>query len=482
LDAPDPITALSACDLSEQIHARRVSCREVMTAYLDRIEALNPVYNAIVSLQPRDVLLAQADARDATLARGEALGWMHGFPMAIKDLAATAGIRTTEGSPLLADNVPVADDLMVARMKSAGGIVIGKTNTPEFGLGSSTYNRVFGITRNAIDPSRTAGGSSGGAAVSLALRLQPVADGSDMMGSLRNPAAFNGVYGFRPSPGRVPGGAPGSGFIEGMGTEGPMARSVRDLAMLLSVQAGPDRSTPLSIDEPGDVFAGSLDADPRGVRVGWLGDLAGYLPIESGILEACERGLERLESIGCVVEPAALGYAPEQIWQAWITLRSWLMAGGHGPRYRDPAQRTQLKPEVAWEVERGLRLTGPEVYAAHQERTTLYHHLLGLFERYDILALPTAQVWPFAADVLWPAAIGGVDMDTYHRWMEVTIYATLGGLPALNVPVGRDDDELPMGMQLMGRSRADLAVLALGHAYEGVGRPAGDASSTLPGT
>jgi amidase len=469
VDAPDPITALSACALSEQIHARRVSCREVMTAYLDRIEALNPGYNAIVSLQPRDGLLAQADARDAALARGEDLGWMHGFPMAIKDLAETAGIRTTHGSPLLADNVPAEDGLVVSRMKRAGGIVIGKTNTPEFGLGSSTYNRVFGITRNAIDPARTAGGSSGGAAVSLALRLQPVADGSDMMGSLRNPAAFNGVYGFRPSPGRVPGGAPGSGFVDEMSTEGPMARTLGDLAMLLSVQAGPDPSTPLSIDEPGEVFARPLEADPRGQRVGWLGDLEGYLPVAPGILEACERGLARLESLGCIVEPASLGFSPQRVWEAWLTLRSWLVAGGLGPLYRDPAQRAQLKPEIVWEVERGLRLTGPEVHAANLERTALFHHLLGLFERFDMLVLPAAQVWPFEAGVHWPEQIGGAAMDTYHRWMEVTVYATLGGLPALSVPVGRNADGLSMGMQLMGRPKGDRAVLALGRAYEVTG-------------
>ena len=417
----DPITALSACELSERIHARSVSCREVMSACLARIDALNPVFNAIVSLQPAETLLAQADARDVQLARGEDAGWMHGFPMAIKDLAATAGIVTTEGSPLFAHHVPEQDGLVVARMKRAGGIVIGKTNTPEFGLGSQTYNRVFGVTRNAFDPSRTAGGSSGGAAVSLALRLQPVADGSDMMGSLRNPAAFNNVYGFRPSYGRVPGGSAGSGFVEDMSTEGPMGRTVRDLAMLLSVQAGRDPSTPLSIAQGGAMFAGPLEADPRGRRIGWLRDLDGYLQFEPGILDACEQGLGRLEALGCVVEPVALGFAPERAWEAWLTLRSWLVAGGRGSIYLDPARREQLKPEVAWEVERGLRITGPDLSAANLERFALYRRLLTLFERFDVLALPTAQVWPFDAETHWPASINGVAMDTYHRWMEVVI-------------------------------------------------------------
>jgi amidase len=469
VNEPDPITALSACELSEAIHARRVSCREVMAAYLDRIEALNPAYNAIVSLQPRDGLLGEADAHDARLAGGQDLGRLHGFPMAIKDLAETAGVRTTWGSPLFAANVPAEDSLMVARMRRAGGIVIGKTNTPEFGLGSSTYNRVFGITRNAVDPTRTAGGSSGGAAVSLVLRLQPVADGSDMMGSLRNPAAFNGIFGFRPSAGRVPGGPPASGFIDEMSTAGPLGRTVRDLAMLLSVQAGPDPSTPLSLADPGEAFAGPLDADPRGLRIGWLGDLDGYLPVEPGILAACEQGLGRLESLGCVVEPASLGFAPERAWEAWITLRSWLIAGHYVDLYRDDAQREQLKPELDWEIERGLRLGGPEVHAANLERTAVHRHLLRLFERFDALVLPTSQVWPFAAELDWPKTIGSVTMDTYHRWMEVMILATLGGLPALSVPVGSNAAGWPMGMQLIGPPRADLAVLRLGHAYEGTG-------------
>ncbi len=464
--ASDAITLLSACALSEHLHARKLSCREVMTAYLDRIDALNPRHNAIVSLQPRDVLLAQADARDAQLARGESMGWMHGFPIAIKDLAATAGIRTTSGSPLLAGHVPDQDGIMVARMKAAGGIVIGKTNTPEFGLGSHTYNTVFGVTRNAFDPTKSAGGSSGGAAVSLALRLQPVADGSDMMGSLRNPAAFNGVVGFRPSPGRVPSGPLGEQFVSQLATEGPMGRNVADVAMLLSVQAGYDARAPLSIAEGGEAFARPLAAPVQGLRIGWLGDLDGHLAIEPGILELCETGLQRLAGLGCVVEPAALGYPPGQVWQTWLTWRRWLVAGRLAPYFADPAQRARLKPEARWEAEQGHGLSGPETYAASLDRTAFHRHLLGLFERYDFLALPTAQVWPFDADQDWPKSINGRVMDTYHRWMEVVIYATLGGLPAISVPAGFGPAGLPMGLQLMGRPRADLAVLRLAYAYE----------------
>ncbi len=464
--ALDPIADLSACALSEHLHARKLSCREVMTAYLDRIDALNPRHNAIVSLQPRELLLAQADVRDTQLARGESMGWMHGFPMAVKDLAATAGIRTTCGSPLLADHVPEEDAIMVARMKAAGGIVIGKTNTPEFGLGSHTYNPVFGVTRNAFDPAKTAGGSSGGAAVSLALRLQPVADGSDMMGSLRNPAAFNNVVGFRPSPGRVPAGPLGDQFVSQLATEGPMGRSVADVAMLLSVQAGHDPRAPLSIAGGGETFARPLASPAKGARIGWLGSLEGYLAVEPGIVELCETALHRLAAIGCIVEPAALGYPPEKVWQTWLTWRRWLVAGRLAPHFADPTQRVLLKPEARWEAEQGQGLTGADTYAASLDRTAFYQHLLRLFERFDFLVLPTAQVWPFDAEWDWPKAIDGRSMDTYHRWMEVVIYATLGGLPAISVPVGFGAAGLPMGMQLMGRPQADLAVLRLAHAYE----------------
>lgn len=464
----DSIVSLTACALSEHLHARKLSCREVMQAYLDRIDRLNPRHNAIVSLQSRESLLAQADARDAQLARGESMGWMHGFPMAIKDIAATAGIRSTSGSPLLADFVPSEDGIMVARMKAAGGIVIGKTNTPEFGLGSHTYNTVFGITRNAFDPTKSAGGSSGGAAVSLALKLQPVADGSDTMGSLRNPAAFNNVFGFRPSPGRVPYGPVGDQFVSQLGTEGPMGRTVADVAMLLSVQAGRDDRAPLSIAESGAAFAQPLAAPVRGLRIGWLGDLRGYLAIEPGILDLCEAGLQRLAGLGCGIEPTTLGYPPEKVWHTWLAWRRWLVAGRLAPYSADPARRERLKPEARWEAEQGAQLSAADVFAASVDRTAFYRHLLTLFERFDFLALPTAQVWPFDAEWAWPKAINGRAMDTYHRWMEVVIYATLGGLPAISVPVGFGPGGLPMGMQLIGPPQADMAVLRLAHAYEQV--------------
>jgi amidase len=465
----DPITSRSARDLAAAIHGRDVSCREVMSAYLARIEALNPTHNAIVSLRPAGELLAEADACDAAPARGERRGVLHGFPLAVKDLVETAGIRTTHGSPLYADHVPGQDALVAARLRAAGAVLIGKTNVAELGFGSQSYNPVFGVTRNALDPALTAGGSSGGAAVSVALLMQPVADGSDSMGSLRNPAAFNEVVGFRPTPGRVPSGAPAAGFLEDISTAGPMGRTVDDVALLLSVLAGPDPASPLSLDEPGSALDRPPDGVPSVKRVGWLGDLDGYLAMDAGLLPVCERALRRLEAAGCVVEPAVLPFAPDLAWEVWTTLRSWQTAGALAGVLRDPVLRPLVKPEVAWEVERGLGITGEQAWAAIGRRSEVFRGLLSLFDRFDALVLPSAQVFPFSADVHWPAEVGGRAMDTYHRWMEVSIYATLGGLPSLAVPAGRDDRGLPAGIQLMGRPRADREVLALGRAYEAAG-------------
>ena len=464
---PADITELDACALSTAIHRRELSCREVMTAYLARIAALNPKVNALVSLLPHEPLLKRADECDVMLASGQDLGWMHGFPMAIKELSPVAGLPLSMGSPLLARQVAPHDSLMVSRMKAAGGIVIGKSNVPEFGLGSHTYNPVFGTTVNAFDATRSAGGSSGGAAVSLALRLQPVADGSDMMGSLRNPAAWANVFGLRPSQGRVPYNPhAGDGYVAQLGTEGPMGRTVRDVAMLLSVQAGHDARQPLSVAEAGSAFARPLVPKARGLRIGWLGSLAGHLPFEPGILELCESALQRFEGLGAFVEPMALGYPCDEVWQTWLTWRRFLVAGTLGPLGADPATYARLKPEAQWEYEQGQHLSGPQVYAASLNRTRFYRHLVGLFERFDLLVLPSAQVWPFPADWTWPREVAGRTMDTYHRWMEVVIYATLAGLPAISVPVGFNAGGLPMGMQLIGRPLGDLAVLNAAAAYE----------------
>ena len=443
-----------------------------MTAYLDRIDEQNPAVNAIVSLRDRDELLVEAATRDDELVRSESRGWMHGMPQAIKDLMLTKGLRTTQGSRLLADFVPRFDSLMVERMKAAGCIVVGKTNVPEFGLGSHTFNDVFGTTLNAFDHTRTAGGSSGGAAVALATHMLPVADGSDYMGSLRNPAAWNNVFGFRPSQGRVPSGPERDSYLAQLGTEGPMARTVLDVALLLGTQAGYDGGSPLSLSGRLDEFATVVDArrelqgDRRGTRVGWLGDLNGYLAMEPGIIGCCEDGLRRLESIGCTIEPTIFDMAPERVWEAWLVWRYFLVSANLLPLITDPSRRDLMKPEALWEVDHGLQVTGPQMIRASVERTAFYSSINALFDRFDVLVLPTAQVWPFEATERWPQRIGDRKMDTYHRWMEVVSYATFAGLPAISVPVGFDDRGLPMGMQLIGRPRGDVDVLRIARSYE----------------
>ena len=388
---PASITDMTAVELSAAIRARQVSCREVMDATLTRIDAANPALNAIVSLQDPDNLRAQADERDAELARGESRGVLHGFPQAPKDLAATVGIPSTQGSPILKDYLPKADAIVVERARNAGAILIGKTNTPEFGLGSHTYNTVFGTTVNAWNPAWSAGGSSGGAAVALAARMLPVADGSDMMGSLRNPAGWNNVVGFRPSFGRVPYGPTSEVFVQQLGIEGPMGRTVADTALLLSVQAGFDPRVPLSIDQDPAVFAALPRRDFAGARVGWLGDLDGYLPTEPGVLELCRAGLAHFQAIGCTVEDVVPDFDMARLWGAWLVLRGFLVSGIAGPLYADPATRA-MKPE-AMEVESGLRLTGPDVYKASVTRSAWYQEMRRLFATYDFLVLPTAQIF-----------------------------------------------------------------------------------------
>jgi amidase len=296
--------------------------------------------------------------------------------------------------------------------------------------------------------------------------MLPVADGSDFMGSLRNPAAWNDVYGFRPSQGRVPKWPAGDVWVTQLGTEGPMGRTVRDVAALLDVQSGWDPRTPLAVAD-GARFADRLEeARPQGLRIGWLGDLAGHLAMEPGILEICEAALRRLENLGAVIEPIALGYPPEQVWDTWLVWRRWLVAARIAPYLLQPSNRQHIKAEALWEHDQAQGLSAAQALAASTARTAFHRHLLELFDRHDILALPTAQVWPFDAELDWPKAIGDRAMDTYHRWMEVVIYATLGGLPCISVPVGFGPAGLPMGMQLMGPPLADLSVLQLAHAYE----------------
>jgi len=459
------ICRLSAVELAGKIRRRHLSAREVASAFLDRIEAVNPLVNAIVSLRERADVLAEADRADAHLAQGGETGSLFGLPIAIKDLALTKGLRTTFGSPIFADFIPDEDEFFVERIRKAGAIIIGKTNTPEFGLGSNTYNPVFGPTLNAFDPALTAGGSSGGAAVALALDMVPVADGSDFGGSLRNPAAYNNIYGFRPSQGLVPAGPASEVFHSQMGVEGPMGRGVRDIALLLDEQAGYHPQAPLSYAREGS-FLDGLRAKASGGRIAWLGDLGGHLPTEPGVLDLCEAALACFADASFDSEALVPDVDFEALWQAFVTLRQASSGCGLKAHYDDPEKRGLLKPEAVWEVEQAMRLTATQVHAASVRRTSWHRTLLSLFERFDLIALPTAQVFPFDISVTWPREITGRTMDSYHRWMQVSAFATLGGCPALNVPAGFDDKGRPMGMQLIGRPRGDLEVLRAGAAYE----------------
>lgn len=462
---PSGLVMLDAASLANAIRTRQASCVEVMTSYLDHIERLNPRVNAIVALEDRASLLAQSEERDRQVARGELMGPLHGFPHAVKDLMPVKGIRMTMGSPILKNFVPTSDAIMVERLRKAGAIFIGKTNTPEFGLGSHTYNPVYGATRNAYDQSRSAGGSSGGAAVALALRMLPVADGSDYGGSLRNPAGWNNVFGFRTSFGLVPTNAP-DGWLPSMSVAGPMARNVPDLAMLLSVQAGYDARMPLSASGEGSVFQRRLEADVKGKRVAWSGDFRGYLPYEPGVLEVCRSALKIFESMGCIVEEAQPDYSIDAVWRAWLKLRAWQTGESLLAYYNDPAKRALLKPEAIFKIESGLKLSAYDISAASVIRTEWYQAVRRFFERYDYFIVPTAQLFPFDVDLHWPQEIAGRKMETYHEWMKCVLPITMSGCPALAAPAGFGERGLPIGIQIVGPNRAELACLQLAYAYD----------------
>jgi amidase len=459
------LVMMDATALASVIRSRQASCVEVMTAYLDHIETVNPKVNAIVALQDRAGLLAQARERDNQLARGESMGPLHGFPHAVKDLEAVQGMRTTMGSLLLKDSVPTEDALMVSRLRKAGAIFIGKTNTPEFGIGSHTYNQVYGTTLNAYDQSRSAGGSSGGAAVSLALRMVPVADGSDYGGSLRNPAGWNNVLGFRPSIGRVPSEAHDT-WLPSMSTKGPMARNVTDLAMLLSVQAGFDTRVPLSLETDGSIFQRRLEQDVKGRRIAWGGDFKGHTPCEPGVLEVCGKAMKTFESLGCSVAAAVPDFDLEAVWQAAIRLRGWQQGQSLLSYYNDPNKRALLKPEAIFEIETGLRQSAYDISAASILRTDWYQAVRRFFERYDYFVVPTAQVYPFDAGLHWPQQVAGTKMETYHEWMKAALLITMSGSPSLAVPAGFSEHGLPIGIQIVAPFHHDLECLQLGYAYE----------------
>jgi amidase len=432
-----------------------------MVSFLAQIERVNPLVNAIPTLLTRDELLEAARAADGRRARRDVIGPLHGMPVAVKDLTPTRDIRTTFGSPIYRDFVPGADELYVERLRQAGAIIIGKTNTPEFGAGSQTFNRLFGPTPNPYDLSKTCGGSSGGAAVALACGMVPLADGTDLGGSLRNPASFCNVVGFRPSPGRVPRLARNAWNT--LGVQGPMARSVADLALLLSVMAGPDARDPISIDEPGTTFLRPLERSFRGTRIAWSENLGRY-PVEPVVREVCKRSRSVFEDLGCDVEDGEPDFSGvDEVFQ---TLRAWMFAeerSGELSRHRD-----LLKDTVIWNIERGLELTGSEIARAQAQRTQLYRRVVRFMEDYEFLILPVSQVVPFPVEVEWVQEIDGIEMATYIDWMATCYAISCTGMPAISVPCGFSPEGLPIGLQIVGRHHRDLDVLRLANAFEQV--------------
>jgi len=453
------ICFLSATELARRVRAKEISAREVMEAHLAQIECINPKVNAIVTLLSEQAM-ERARVADEKQARGEEIGPLHGLPVAHKDLVLTKGIRTTFGSPILKDFVPDQDALIVERLRSAGAITVGKTNTPEFGAGSQTYNEVFGPTLNPYDLTKTCGGSSGGAAVALACGMLPIADGSDMGGSLRNPASFCNVVGLRPSPGRVPTWPAQVGWFP-LTVEGPMARTVEDVALLLSVIAGPDPRSPIAISEPGRVFRRPLARDFKGVRLAWGRDLGG-LPIDPRVTAVLDGQRHVFEELGCLVddkEPDFTG-ADEafKVWRAWnaeLVLGDLLRS-----------QRPLLKDTLVWNIEQGIALTGPRIGEAERKRTALYHRVRELMETCEFLLLPVSQVPPFDVEQHYVTEINGVKMETYIDWMKSCYFISATGLPAISVPCGFTREGLPVGLQIVGRHQDDFGVLQLAYAFE----------------
>ncbi|MBC8351635.1 MAG: amidase [Planctomycetes bacterium] len=455
----DELCFLSATELSSRIANRELAAREVLEVHLAQIERVNPTVNAIVTLLP-DQAMEWAREADERMARGDELGPLHGLPIAHKDLVCTKDIRTTFGSPIYEDFVPEQDDLIIERLRQAGAITIGKTNTPEFGAGSQTFNKVFGATLNPYDTTKTCGGSSGGAAVALACGMIPIADGSDTGGSLRNPANFCNVVGFRPSPGRVPTWPKEMGWFP-ISVQGPMARSVEDIALMLTAIAGPDTRSPIAIERPASRFAESLERNFKGVRIAWSRDF-GELPVDPAVTAAIDSQRSIFESIGCVIEDGQPSFAGAD--EAFKVLRALAFESKFTPLLEE--HRDKIKDTIIWNVEAGQQQTGPQVARAEVLRTQLYHRVRKFMETYKFLILPVSQVPPFDVTQPYITEINGVEMGTYIDWMKSCYYISATGLPAISVPCGFTPDGLPVGVQIVGRHQDDFGVLQLAYAFQ----------------
>ena len=396
---------LTATELALKIRSGEISAVETMEAHLAQIEKVNPQVNAIVTLLP-EMAMEAARKADEKLARGEEVGPLHGLPVAHKDLVPTKGIRTTFGSPIFQDFIPEEDALLVERIRNAGGISLGKTNTPEFGAGSQTFNQVFGVTKNPYDLSKTCGGSSGGAAVSVACRMLPFADGSDLGGSLRNPTNFCNVVGFRPSVGRVPSWPNEAGW-NSFAVDGPIARTVEDTLLLLSVLAGPDARSPICLPESGAVFQQSLERNLKGIRIAWSADLDG-LPVDSRVTKTLEAQRDVFEDLGCIVEEGFPDFSDAD--EIFKTFRAWYFELKLASLL--PEHREKMKETVIWNIESGIKLSGPELGRAEVKRTALFHRVREFMQNYDFLALPVSQVPPFPLEQEYVSEINGMKMET----------------------------------------------------------------------
>ena len=461
LNESDPMTDnlcfLPAVELARRLRSKELSAREVLSAHLAQIERVNSKVNAVITLVAEQAL-ETAVHLDESAARGEFVGPLHGLPIAHKDLQPTRGIRTTFGSPIYRDFVPDTDSLVVERLKRAGVVTLGKTNTPEFGAGSQTFNPVFGATRNPYDLTKTSGGSSGGAAAALSCGLMPIADGSDMGGSLRNPASFCNVVGLRPSPGRVPSYPSELGWFP-LSVDGPMARTVVDVALLLSVLAGPDPRSPISISQPSSIFAQSLERDFKATRIAMV-NLG--LPYEPEVKATVDSTRTVFESLGCIVEEAEPDFSDaDEIFKAW---RAWSFEAGLSEEYQH--RKDQLKDTVIWNIEQGQTLTGPYLARLEMKRTQLFHRLREFMQTYEFMILPVTQVLPFDVNQPFPNEVNGEKMSMYIDWMKSCYYISTVGHPALSVPGGFAFSGLPVGVQIVGRHQDDWGVLQLGHAFE----------------
>ena len=458
--ADSDICFMTATEMSNLLRTKKISAREVMEASLRQIERVNSKVNAIVTLIPADQLMAAAREADESIAKGKITGPLHGMPVTVKDMEATKGVRTTSGSPLFKDNIPKFDSLIVERQKKAGAIMVGKSNMPEFGAGSQTFNPIFGPTLNPYDLTKTCGGSTGGGAVALACGMVPLADGSDMGGSLRNPGSFCNVVGLRPSPGRVPSWPIGMGWFT-LGVHGPMARTVQDIALFMTAIAGPDPRSAISIEEPASKFGQPLARNFKGTRIAWcnLG-----LPYEKAVTQTVNASRKWFEAIGCTVEEAEPDYKDAN--EIFNAFRAWFLEGALGDLIKDMNVRNKIKDTVIWNIEQGYPQTGPQLARLEMKRTQLFHRIREFMNKYEFFVLPVSQVLPFDVKLEYPTEIEGVKMNTYIDWMKSVSYISTIGNPALSVPCGFSQSGLPVGVQIVGRHHDDFGVLQLGYAFQ----------------